>query len=123
MRTESTPSVEELLDIEGAVAAGEFASDGSLVEYATTTDMTEELAETTAQFTATVTMLFDTLAGAYSELSDMDWTPQQGWAYSGGEYTIAVGGRRAVFAETEAVDFNRLFDALVGPSEIPAGGA
>lgn len=122
MTTESTGSLDELLEIEGVVAAGEFASDGSLLDYTTTMEMSEELAGMTAQFTATVTMLFDTLAGAYTELSGMEWTPQQGWAYSGGQFTIAVGGSRAVFADTENVDFNQLFDVLIGPSEMPAGG-
>lgn len=82
-------------------------------------DMSEELTTMTAQFTATVTMLFDTLAGAYTELSGMDWIPQQGWAYTGRSFTIAVGGHRAVFAETKNVDYNQLFNTLVGSSEIP----
>jgi roadblock/LC7 domain-containing protein len=45
----------------------------------------------------------------------MEWTPQHGWAYSGGEYTVAVGGSRGVFVETEKADFNELFAALIGP--------
>lgn len=120
MAIEITP-VDELLEIDGVIAAGEFASDGSLVEHTTATEMSEELAAMSAQFTATVTMLFETLAGAFTELSDMDWIPQQGWAYTGGSYTIAVGGHRAVFAETENVDFNQLFDTLVGSSKIAGG--
>jgi roadblock/LC7 domain-containing protein len=46
----------------------------------------------------------------------MNWTPQQGWAYSGGEWTVAVGGggRTGVFVETARADFNKLFGALVG---------
>jgi roadblock/LC7 domain-containing protein len=69
-----------------------------------------------AQFCATVSMLFDTLAGAFSQMSGMSWTPQQGWAYSGGDWTVAVGagGRKGVFVETAKADFNKLFGALVG---------
>jgi roadblock/LC7 domain-containing protein len=44
----------------------------------------------------------------------MNWVPQQGWAYSGGEWTVAIGGNRGVFVETAKADFNRLFQALVG---------
>jgi roadblock/LC7 domain-containing protein len=39
----------------------------------------------------------------------------QGWAYSGGEYSVAIGagGTRGVFVETAKADFNRLFEVLV----------
>jgi roadblock/LC7 domain-containing protein len=107
--------LEELLKIDGVVAAGEFAPDGSLVDYEAEMEMSEELAAMSAQFCATVSMLFDTLAGAISGSSEMEWTPQHGWAYSGGEYTVAVGGSRGVFVETEKADFNELFAALIGP--------
>ena len=63
---------------------------------------------------ATVTMMFNTLAGAYTQLSGMKWVPQQGWAYSGGEWTVAIGGNTGVFVETAKADFNKLFGALVG---------
>ena len=74
-----------------------------------------------AQFCATVTMLFNTLAGAFTELSQMRWSPQQGWAYSGGDWTVAIapvagnGTTRAVFVETARANFNQLFGALIGP--------
>lgn len=111
-------SLEDLLGMEGVLAAGEFSSDGSLVEYEANMDMSEELAATTARFCATVTMLFDTLAGAFSKQSGMDWTPQHGWMYAGGDYTVAIGGNTGVFVETEAADFNRLYEALVeSPTE------
>ena len=77
-------------------------------------NMSRELAATTAQFCATVSMLFNTLAGAHSELSGMRWLPQQGWAYSGGDMTVAVGGRYGIFIKTEKADFNQLFQVLVG---------
>lgn len=41
----------------------------------------------TPQFCASVSMLFDTVAGSYSQMSGMAWTPQQGWAYSAGAST------------------------------------
>ena len=109
-------SLEELLQIDGVVAAGEFARDGSLINYKASMDMSPELAADAAQYCATVSMLFDTLSGAFSQRSGMNWTPQQGWAYSGGEWTVAVGegGRKGVFVETAKADFNNLFRALVG---------
>jgi roadblock/LC7 domain-containing protein len=107
-------ALDELLDIEGVVAAGEFNVDGSLVDYKATMDMSQEMAEMTAQFTATVTMMFNTLASSYTQVSGMQWVPQQGWAYSGGDWTVAVGGNRGIFIETEKADFNQLFEVLVG---------
>jgi roadblock/LC7 domain-containing protein len=41
-------------------------------------DISEEMAQMTAQFCATVTMMFDTLAGSFTQLSGMNWVPQQG---------------------------------------------
>jgi roadblock/LC7 domain-containing protein len=110
----TTATLDELLKIDGVVAAGEFTADGKLVDYQAKMDMSEEMAEMTTQFWATVTMVFNTLAGAYTQLSQMKWVPQQGWAYSGGEWTVAVGGNKGVFIETAKADFNKLFQALVG---------
>jgi roadblock/LC7 domain-containing protein len=107
-------TLDELLKIDGVVAAGEFTADGKLVDYKSKMDMSREMAAMTAQYCATVTMMFNTLAGAYSQLSKMNWLPQQGWAYSGGDWTVAIGGNRGVFVETAKADFNRLFQALVG---------
>jgi roadblock/LC7 domain-containing protein len=107
-------SLEELLNVDGVVAAGEFTADGRMVDYKAKMDMTSELAAMSAQFCGTVTMLFNTLAGAFSQLSQMSWVPQQGWMYAGGDWTVAIGGNRGVFAETAKADFNRLYRALVG---------
>ncbi len=108
-------TLDELLDIEGVVAAGEFEADGSLRDYKAKMDMSPEMAQMTSQFCATVTMMFNTLANSYTRLSGMPWVPQQGWAYSGGEWTVAVGGGgyKGVFVETAKADFNKLFEALV----------
>ncbi|HEX3035426.1 MAG TPA: DUF2173 family protein [Thermodesulfobacteriota bacterium] len=107
--------LDDLLKIEGVVAVGEFTADGELVDFKSKMDMSPEMAAMTAQFCATVTMMFNTLAGAYTKLSGMKWVPQQGWAYSGGEWTVAIGGNRGVFVETAKADFNKLFESLVGP--------
>jgi roadblock/LC7 domain-containing protein len=108
-------SLDELLTIEGVAAAGEFGPDGSLVDYRANMDMSPEMAAGAAQFCATVTMMFNTLAGAFSQMSGMQWTPQQGWAYSGGDWTVAIGGGgyKGVFVETARADFNKLFEVLV----------
>ena len=107
-------TLDDLLKIDGVIAAGEFTADGRLVDFKTKTDMSKDLGALTAQFCATVTMLFNTLAAAHSKLSGMNWLPQQGWMYAGGEWTVAVGGNRGVFIETAKADFNQLFKVLVG---------
>ncbi len=108
-------SLDELLKIDGVVAAGEWAKDGSLKDYKAGMEMSPELAAQAAQFCATVSMMFETLSGVFSQVSGMNWSPQRGWAFSGGEWTVAVGGggQKGVFVETASADFNRLFAALV----------
>jgi roadblock/LC7 domain-containing protein len=107
-------TLDELLSIDGVAAAGEFSADGKLVDYKAKMEMSPEMAAMTAQFCATVTMMFNTLAGAFSQLSQMKWVPQQGWAYSGGDWTVAVGGNKGVFIKTAQADVNKLFEVLVG---------
>ncbi len=107
-------SLNDLLKIDGVAAAGEFTADGKLVDFKSTMDMSPEMAAMSSQFCATLTMLFNTLAGAFAQLSQMKWVPQQGWMYAGGDWTVAVGGNRGVFVETAKADFNELFRALVG---------
>ena len=107
-------TLDELLKIDGVVAAGEFAADGKLVDYKANMDMSQEMAAMSAQFCATVTMMFNTLAGALTQLSQMNWLPQQGWMYAGGDWTVAIGGNRGVFVETAKADFNQLYRTLVG---------
>ncbi len=104
----------DLLKLSGVVAAGEFTADGKLVDYKSSMPMSAELAEMTAQFCSSVTQLFNTLGGSFTKISGMPWSPQQGWAYTGGQYTVCVAGNRGVFVETAKADFNQLFGALIG---------
>ena len=106
-------TLDELMKINGVVAAGEFTADGKLVDYKAKMDMSKEMAALTAQFCSTVTMMFNTLAAAYSKTSGMNWLPQHGWMYAGGDWTVAVGGNRGVFIETAKADFNQLYKVLV----------
>lgn len=107
-------SLEDLLAIKGVVAAGEFGADGKLVRYQASMDMSHEMAAMTARLCAPVNIMFETLAEQLGHHTDMKWLPAKGWAYSGGEWTVAVGGNLGVFVETGKADFNELFRALVG---------
>ncbi|MDO8587827.1 MAG: DUF2173 family protein [Armatimonadota bacterium] len=107
-------SLDELVNLEGVVLACEFTADGKCVDFKARGDVTRELADKSSEYIATVTMLFNTLAGSFTELSKMNWIPQRGWLYSGGDWTVVVGGSQAVLAETAKADISRLFDLLVG---------
>ena len=108
-------SLDDLLNIKGVVAAGEFGLDGSLVDYKANVDFSEEQAQTTARFTAAATQVFNVLAESFSQLNqEFKFVPQQGWAYAGGDWSVAVGGTRGVFVRTADADYNQLFTELVG---------
>jgi roadblock/LC7 domain-containing protein len=111
-------NLDDLAKIDGVVLAFEFAPDGKLTSHKSAAGASPETAAMAAQFCASVTMNFNVLAGAFTQLSGMAWTPQQGWAYSGGEHTVAIGGGgyRGVFIKTAKADFNKLFSMLVGPA-------
>ncbi len=64
------------------------------------------------QFAGLVTLLYDTLAGAYSQMYQMQWLPQKFWTYGGGDWTVAVGQGVWVFVETSKVDFDALCRAF-----------
>ena len=66
-------TLQELLDIEGVGAAGEFSLDGSLLTYEAKIDMSEELAQKTAQYCAAISLMFNTLASSLTDLSGMTW--------------------------------------------------
>src|SRR5438093_10573541 len=106
-------TLDDLLKINGVVAAGQFASDRELVDFKAKIEMSREMTAMTAQFCATVTTMFNTLADGYARMSKINWVPQRGWMYAGGDYTVAIWGNRGVFIETAKADFNQLYKALV----------
>ncbi|MEP6602147.1 MAG: DUF2173 family protein, partial [Nitrospirota bacterium] len=65
-------TLDDLLKINGVVAAGEFTPDGKLVDFKAKMDMSKDMGALTAQFCATVTMMFNTLAAAHSKMSGMN---------------------------------------------------
>jgi roadblock/LC7 domain-containing protein len=83
-------SLDELLKLKGVIAVGEFSSDGRLVDYRGKQDMPQDVLSITAQFAAAVTQLLSALAAAHTKISGLNWLPEKGWAYSGGDMTIAV---------------------------------
>ena len=74
--------------------------------------MPPDMDRESSQFAALVTLLYNTLAGAYSQMYKMEWLPQKFWTYSGGDWTVAVGQGVWLFVETDKVDFNALYGAF-----------
>jgi roadblock/LC7 domain-containing protein len=50
-------TLQELLDLEGVVVAGEFDCEGRMLDYEANMDMSEEIAQRTAQFCAAVSVM------------------------------------------------------------------
>src|SRR3712207_8786780 len=59
-----------LLDLEGVVVAGEFDFDGSMLDYEANMDMSEAMAQMTAEFCAAVSVMLNTLASSFAERSE-----------------------------------------------------
>jgi len=111
-KNECNLSLDELLKFDGVMAAGIFSSEGKLVEYKSRDTMPKEMAEMTAKFCGAVSIMFDALASAYSQLYKMNWVPQNNWMYSGGDWTVMISGTRGVFVEKSKADLKKLFTAL-----------
>lgn len=107
-------TLQELTSINGVVMACEFTADGKLQNFHANMEAPREMAEKAAQYIATVTMMFSTLADAFTKESQMRWTPQQFWTYTGGEWTVIAGGNQAVFAESNKTDINQVVRMLTG---------
>ena len=67
-----------------------------------------KLAPETAQMCANVSKTLRKIFDEYAVKSQMTWTPQKVWMYSGGDWTLVVGGNQGVFVETAKADFNEL---------------
>ena len=114
-------TTEQLLELEGVGAAGEFTADGDLVDWKASLDVSPEMDEHIIEFApevakwcAAVTAKLETAAQELARATQMSWLPQRGWTFTGGDWTVAVWGNRGVFVRTVEADFNRVFEALSG---------
>lgn len=130
-------SLDELLTLKGVIASGEFAPNGKLLDFRSKgATFSDDVALLTDQFATAVGQLLGALASAHGRItgllgilaaghgrkSRVNLMPEQGWVYSGGNLTIAVGGGRGVFAKTAEADFNQLFESLGETWQQPAVG-
>ena len=102
------PGINEVLDLQGVMAVAEFAPDGSVSEFKGELELLPPVQTLATRLAAKVNDTFDELARTYSSISDMTWTPRRCWIYSGGDWIVAVGHGRLVFARADDTDLDEL---------------
>ena len=103
-------NLNRLLELKGAVSAGEFSPTGELASYKG--HLPEELARLVARMCAANTMMGTSQAESFTRISGMKWLPFHGWAVAAGDYSVCVIGNIGVFVETAKADFNDIFKKL-----------
>jgi roadblock/LC7 domain-containing protein len=104
----------DLLKVRGVVVAGDFTTEGRLSGYKGKIDLSPEMAATAANFAATIAMMLESLALAYSEIEKVGtktmWVPERLWMYSGGDWTAAVSSPHWAIINTAQLEFAPLYD-------------
>ncbi len=103
-------NLDKLMALKGAIAAGEFGVDGSLVTYKG--NLKEEHAKMVAMMCAANSLMGKMQAEGFTAYTGMKWTPFKGWAVAAGDYSVCVMGNVGVFVETAKADFNEIFKTL-----------
>ena len=113
---EHLATLDELAAVKGVNVAAQWTDDHILQAYKSQRGISDEEARQKAQFCISVSMMLNNFVFSFTQLSGVQWTPQQGWAYSGGEWTVAVGkgGKLGAYLDTAEADFNRLIEVLFG---------
>ena len=101
---------DELVSRDGVLIAGRFGPDGRIAEHKSTGLFIEypPALEMAQWFCTAVAAMFNSMAfamngGSPSASYQASWLPVRGWAFFGGDYSIAVHGDRFLFAETDKV--------------------
>ncbi|MEA3411645.1 MAG: DUF2173 family protein [Pseudomonadota bacterium] len=102
--------LDRLLQLAGAVAAGEFGVGGSLIDYKG--DIDEETARSLSMLCAANTLLARTQVETASKVTRLNLTPLKGWMMSAGDYTVCVMGEIGVVVITDKADFNEVRKVL-----------
>jgi roadblock/LC7 domain-containing protein len=117
---------DELISLDGIIMAGRFDADWHIAEQKSAAlllanPVTLQMAQ---WFCAAVSSMFNSMASAVDSVHETgtfdrsSWMPLKSWTFSGGDYVIAVDGKRFVIAETMKL---RSFDELIGV--LHAGGS
>jgi roadblock/LC7 domain-containing protein len=97
---------DELVAIDGVLLAGRFGTDGRVAEYKANPWFVKNpvTAEMAHWFCAAITTMLSSMAYAIDVVSRTGFDlpsllPMKGWAYTGGDYMIAVRGDQFIIAE------------------------
>jgi roadblock/LC7 domain-containing protein len=98
---------DDLLSRDGVLMAGRFGPDGRIAEHKSRGLFVEypPALEMAQWFCVAVTAMFSSMAFAVNSVSatgfgQPSWLPLKGWAFDGGDYSVAVHGDRFLLAET-----------------------
>ena len=105
-----------LLDLRGAVAAGEFTPAGEIVSYKG--DLPEEAARLISKVAAANTLMGESEVEGFTRITGRKWQPFHGWAMSAGDYSLCVIGHIAVYVETANADFNDIYKVLAEEAHV-----
>jgi roadblock/LC7 domain-containing protein len=104
-------SLDELLQVKGAVGALRFNDDGSLAEMAG--DLPAEYADLASEMCNATSRMMHQEADLFASYSGMrGWTPPEGWTMQGDQYSVCNLGNIACFVKNAEVSYNELFKAL-----------
>ncbi|MCX7738157.1 MAG: DUF2173 family protein [Hydrogenothermaceae bacterium] len=103
--------LKELMQLPGAVAAGEFSDDGKLLAYYG--DITEKAAEIAALMATANKTTGNVQAKGWSAYTDKEgFWPVLGFAVADGKYVACIMGNTGVFFELDKADFDKIFEVL-----------
>jgi roadblock/LC7 domain-containing protein len=104
-------SLDELLQVKGAVGALRFYDDGTLAEAVG--DLPREHADLAAEMANATSTMMHQEADLFASYSGMrGWTPSEGWAMQGDQYSVWNLGNITCFVRNGEVSYNELYKAL-----------
>lgn len=105
------PTLKELMQLPGAVAAGKFDGNGNLCAY--TGDISEKAAEIAALMAAANEAVANLQAKGFSSYTGKEgFFPVQGFSVAAGKYAACIMGNYGVFVELDKADFDKIFETL-----------
>lgn len=105
------PSLEDLLQVKGAMAAIRYYDDGSLAEAVG--DLGEQDADLAAEMCNATGRIMHQEADLFAAYSGMGgWTPPEGWGMRGSRLGVWSVGNIACFVDIGEVSYNELYRAL-----------
>lgn len=105
------PTLKQLMELPGAVAAGKFDSNGNLCGY--TGNITEKAAEIAGLMAAANKAVANMQAKGWSSYTGKEgFFPVQGFSVAAGKYAVCIMGNYGVIVELDKADFDKIFEAL-----------